>query len=220
MSLRERIVPDAYVDENGDVLPYADVADNLDSVPPSNSSIVQGMTNLETVHQRTIREARLEKLAVADAKYAREEAVINHGLDNPGVVVSLEQRYQDELDLMNLVSGANQRGGKIRGVPGGFEVAHKTHPEILERYGPQLPNVAKGAHGNHLRMVNRDALDVYHAKELIEAGVAHKEEIEFDAKTMMVNAYRNRYYGTEQNDHARQVRRRFLNKMIALYATK
>lgn len=220
MSLKERLSPTAYVDDNGDVMPYADIADDMDSVPTSNSSIVQGTANLEAVNRAAQRNARREQEAEADAKNARESAVIAQGLENPGVYVTMEQRYQDELDLMNLVSGANQRGGKDPRIGGGFEVAHRTHPEILDRYQSQLPSVAEGARRNHRRMVNRDSLDVYHAKELIEAGIGHKDEIIFDARTVTLNAYRNRYYGSDEKDKARQARRRFLNKKLAEYASK
>ncbi|GEM_PF-1934877 len=202
------------VNDEGDVVPVEDYTD----LPVANESIVQGMDNL--AHARRMRDIENSDEFQADAKHAREQSVIDEGMRDPGVYVTLEQRYQDELDLMNLVSGANMRGGKKRGVPGGFEVAHRTHPEILDRYGPQLPNVAEGARRNHRRMVNRDSLDIYHAKELIEAGIGDKEEVEFDARTMMLNAYRNRYYGTPEKDRLRQARRRFLRKKLAEYASK
>ncbi len=220
MSLKERLSPDAYVDHEGDVLPFADIKDDMDIVPTSNASIVQGIENLKGVQAAAAREALLQELAEQDAKHGRETAVINDGLANPGVYVGPEQHYQDELDLMNLVSGANKRGGKVRGKKGGFEVAHRTHPEILDMYGPQLPNVAEGAHRNHLRMENSDPLSVYHAKELIDAGIGHKAEIIFDAQTQMKSAYRDRYYGTDEKDRLRKARRKYLNKMLAHYANQ
>jgi hypothetical protein len=205
---------DFAVTNEGDVVPLED----YDDLPVANESITQGMDNLN--HARHMHAIENSDEFKTDAKHTREQAVIDQGLQDPGVYVTLEERYQDELDLMNLVSGANMRGGKKRGVPGGFEVAHRTHPEILDRYGPQLPNVAEGARRNHRRMVNRDTLDIYHAAELKEAGIGDKEEVDFDARTMMPNAYRNRYYGTKEKDDARRVRRKYLKKMIAYYATK
>lgn len=220
MSLKNRLDRNTYMDETGEVLPYADVREDLDSTPPSDSSIVQGMFNLENSRKDTARLERFEKVAQVIARIAREQAVIDEGLQNPGVYTTLEQRFQNELDLMNIVAGANQRGGKVRSRPGGFEVAHRTKQRIKDTYGDDLPQVAAGARRNHKRMENDDPLDVYQAQELIDAGIGDKDEIIFDARTQMKNEMRSRFYDPNEDDRKRTARRRYLNKKLAEFASK
>jgi hypothetical protein len=220
MSLKRRLDHNSYTDETGEVLPYADIQEDLDSTPPSDSSIAQGMFNLETSRKTEAQLERFEKVAQATARIAREQAVIDEGLQNPGVYTTLEQRFQNELDLMNIVAGANQRGGKVRSKPGGFEVAHRTKQRIKETYGDDLPQVAAGAKRNLKRMENSDPLKVYQAQELIDAGIGDEEEIKFDARTQMKNELRTRFYDPNEDDRKRTARRRYLNKKLAQFASK
>lgn len=190
------------VDEQGNVLPAADVTEG--TIPPDSAFIIGRDYTLPT---RRAREQELDAMAQFDAIEDK----------NPGVHVSLAQRYRDELELLDIISGANMREG--------FDKAKDYDTDIHERYGDNLPQVAIGAHRNHVGLVNRDILDVYHAEELKSyrdgngSVINHPEEIDFDARTIMRNEY-NKEYGGVENKNKRARRRKWLKEKLAEYATK
>lgn len=191
---REQLSSSSYVDDEGDVLPYADVADTFDSQPTQNSSIVQGVENLKN---HALNEVALEQFE-AEAKQQREDAVIKAGRENAGVHVALEQYYQDQLDLLDFVSGSLMRRG--------FKKGGSKKPEALDRYGSDLPNVEAGADRNHKRQVHRDLPKIYHADELIAAGF-EPQEVMFDAKTQMRSEAQHRLGGPSNKNKRAALRK-------------
>lgn len=199
---REYSGPNIIVDETDEVRSKHDVDPDV-TVPPDNSFIIG---RDYTLPEKRAREAWLESEAEWDALQDQ----------NPGVFVTFEQLYKDELKLMEIISGANMRAG--------FKKAHRVDADIQERYGYKLPEVAKGADANHKRMVNHDILDVYHAQELKDVKDENgrdaflAEQIDHDARTTMRTEYQAIYGGID-NEKARSKRKRWLNKKLSDIAT-
>lgn len=191
---REFLDRNTYVDDEGDVLPFADIEPSLDRPPVVNASIVQGMDNLQKLHEY---DAEIDA-AEAEAKWQALQDT------DAGPHVTMEQYYQDQLDLLDFVSGSLMRRG--------FEKGGSRTQEAVERYGFNLPNVEAGARRNHQKAVHIDMPRIYHADELIKAGF-EPEEVMFDAKTTMRSEAQHRYGGPE-NKNKRAARRRELKRKL------
>ena len=186
----ERLSGSSYMDKEGDILPYADVEAEFDSPVVQNSSIIQATRNLEE-------HARHERLLAIAEEEARWEALRDK---DPGPHVTLEQYYQDQLDLLDFVSGSLMRRG--------FKKAAPVDKDIQDRYRENLPRVEAGAHHNHKRSVHDDLPRIYHADELIKAGF-DPDEVAFDAKTAMRVEAQQRF-GGPKNKNKRAARRKEL----------
>ncbi len=196
----EKLGINTYMNPEGDIV--TDVGPE-GVEPTSNSSIIQGTANLA---EARFRDAQMQE----SERETRENRVIDEGLENPGVHVSLEQYYQDQLTLLDTVLGADSKAG--------FEKGGQHTDEAAERYQERLPRVVKGARANRVRMVNHDVLKPYHAQELIEAGVGYEEDVLHDARTTVPSEVRSRY-GGQDNEKARAARRKHLKEQLAKHAT-
>jgi hypothetical protein len=187
---RERLSHNSYMDDEGDILPYANIENNFDSALVHNESIIQGRENLKT-HAR-----QMQDLERFEAEAAWEKLRDK----SPGPHVSLEQYYQDQLDLIDFVSGSFMRRG--------FKKAAPVDEDIQTRYGEDLPRVEAGAERNHRRSIHNELPRIYHADELIAAGF-DPDEVMFDAKTILRMAAQEEY-GGPQNKNKRAARRKEL----------
>lgn len=204
MSLRERINMDTYVDDNGDVLPYADVIDQFDHPPVSNESIAQGMSNLEHVRRKADYDAQNAQEAEIDGEKMhkrREHAIAEAALRAAGPHELIGEHVQTQLALLDAVSDISMyRGGE----KGGYKST-----DFNERYGPVAPRVERGARKNHQKLVNKTFPELLKASQLIEAGFD-----EYDVADM-VNATRIkllREYGGPEKEKARTQLRTALKK--------
>ena len=180
------------IDENNDVRSKYDVTEG--SVPPDNAFIIG---RDYTLAQKRAREKQLDEDAYWD------------GIRSPdvGPHVSLERYYQDQLDLLDFVSGSLMRRG--------FKKAAPVDKTIQDRYGEDLPRVEAGAERNHKRSVHTELPRIYHADELIQAGF-DADDVMFNAKTeMRVQAQQK--YGGPQNKNKRAARRKELKAKRDLY---
>lgn len=132
-----------------------------------------------------------------------QEAFAN--IPENAVFVTLEQHYRDQLDLLDAVMLAESKGG--------FKKGGQYTKEAKKRYDSNLPNVVAGSEVNHKRIVHHDFMDVYHAKELIDAGIEDKAVIEHDAKTTVPSEVRSRL-GGEQNKTKRRNYRKYLKAKL------
>ena len=198
MALKELLSQDAYLDDEGDVLPFADIRADFDRMPVSNASIVQGMTNLDRVHV----ESRDDQLAEIDARRMREQIVADAAMNSAGAFVPIEELNDSRLALMDAVSGMSMyRGGE----KGGYQ-----SKDFNDRYTPHTPHVEAGARKNHQNLVNKTFPELLKASQLIEAGFER-----YDVEDM-VNGTRMqlmREYGGPDNESARRkIRKRLRGK--------
>lgn len=127
---------------DGEVKNAADY--ELDGPTVTNTSLAQGTANLEAMRKH-------ERLAQEDAHL---EAIRDK---NPGVYVTLEQHYQDTLDLVDAIS--------LMSIYKGLKAGGSLDPEFQKRYGEQTPHVIAGAEVNHRKLVDEVIPDIYHQSE-------------------------------------------------------
>jgi len=189
MSLKERLTPDSYLSDDGDVLPYADIEGTFDRPPVSNASIVQGMRNLE----EHLEEQALERQAEDDARLLRERLVAEAALATAGAYTPLGELTQTRLDILDAISGMSMyRGGEN----GGYQSS-----DFQRRYGLDAPDVENGARKNHRILVNRVFPELLRASQLVDAGF-ERYEVED-----MVNSTRMQLmkdFGGPENENARR----------------
>lgn len=178
---------DFAVDDEGEIVPLEDTP--YDERPASNAFRTQGIANLEArnAEQSLIEEAE---------KKTREEAVANAALQKAGVYVTLDERRQDLLELVDIASDLSMyRGGE----KGGYQAG-----DFQGRYASQAAQVEAGARRNHKKRVNQDLPRIYRANELEAAGFS-AEDIKDDI-TQMRSQLMSRYGGPE-NKNTRAKRR-------------
>jgi hypothetical protein len=189
MSLKERLTPDSYLSDDGDVLPFADIEDAFDRPPVSNASIIQGMRNLE----QHLEEQRLEQQAESDVLHMRERLVAKAAMASAGAYTPLSELTQTRLDILDAVSGMSMyRGGEN----GGYQSS-----DFQRRYGLNAPDVENGARKNHRILVNRVFPELLRASQLVSAGF-ERYEVED-----MVNSTRMQLMkdlGGPENENARR----------------
>lgn len=183
MALKEMLANDSFVDDEGEIHTYADVREELDSHPTSDTSIIQGMANLEAWR-------RDNALAEQDAKRMREQAVADKALQNAGVYVTLEEHLQNQRDLVDIASDLSMyRGGE----KGGYK-----KKDFQVRYEPKAGDVEAGARANHKRLVNHDLPQIYKAAELKAAGFS-SYDVDDDV-TQMRSQLMSRYGGPDKKN--------------------
>lgn len=189
MALKERLSPTAYLDEEGDVLPFADIQDDFDRIPAANASIVQGMTNLRSVQS----ERRDMELAEADGRRLREHKVAQAALETAGAYIPLEQLDENRLALLDAVSDMSMyRGGE----KGGYQTS-----DFDKRYTPRTSRVEAGARRNHQKLVNKTIPELLKASQLVEAGFSQED---VDDKINVTRMLLMREYGGPENEPARR----------------
>lgn len=152
---------------------------------------------------------RLDDLVDAGvANYAEARKIVQRPGDwevpsADAVSVTLQQRFQDELDLLDTMSGMVMRTALIE---------NPSHPSISERYH-DIDQVTEGAKRN-VRFGGRVIDSIYHKDELLRAGF-DQQDVEDDIVKMRYN-YRKEYSGKE-NRNKRRSRRKFLKKMLSNY---
>lgn len=157
--LREMLPNDSYVDDNGDVRPYADIASELDAHPVSDASIAQGMTNLETWRK----EQSMVEEGEAALRRSREEALAAEALANAGVYETLEEHRKTQLALADVASLIAQYEG---GEKGGYQTS-----DFQNRYKSKASRVESGARKNHKKVVNQILPKLFKADELEAIGI-------------------------------------------------
>lgn len=195
--IREMLSSTTYVDDDGDIKPYADIAPGQDSIPATNAFIAQGMANLKALR----REQDIVDEGEALLRRERERAVAAKALEHAGIYVTLDEHRQNQLQLIDIASDISMyRGGE----KGGYATE-----EFRNRYEPQAGTVVKGARANHLKRVNQDIPRIYKAAELEAAGFS-AYDIQDDI-TQMRSELMSRY-GGPANKKARAERRASLKK--------
>lgn len=185
-AVHEMLSGDTYVDNEGDVKPYADVAADLDAHPPTDAFITQGMANLDAWRQ--------EQLVVEQAeRQAREQKLADDALKNAGVYVTLEEHKQTQRNLIEVTADIAQYEG---GENGGY-----TRKDFKDRYKSKSDSVETGARINHKKLVNQTIPELYKADELITAGFS-KEDV-YDDITQMRGELKSKFGRGKKNARAK-----------------
>jgi len=193
MTVHEVLPNDSYVDDKGDILPFADVASDLNSHPVSSVSIAQGMMNLEQWRK----EQEVVKQGEAELRKQREAILMQTALENTGVYVTLEDHRKNQQRLADIVGDVSMyRGGE----KGGYKST-----DFRNRYEPHTADVERGARQNHRKLVNHDIPEIYQAKALKAAGF-DEHDVEDDVNRMRVELMQK--YGGPENKKARAMWRK------------
>jgi len=178
--VREKLPGDAFVDDEGNVMPYANVADDLDARPVSDASIAQGITNLDTWRRE---QTMVEEAEASIAKENRMRALADDALKNAGVYVTFEENRQTQRDMIEVAATIAQYEG---GEKGGYQTDN-----FKDRYKGKSAIVEAGARANHSKLVNHTIPRLYKADELIAAGFS-KEDV-FDDINQMRGELKSKY---------------------------
>jgi hypothetical protein len=189
-----------YLDEEGDVKPYADIQTDVDAPVPDNAFITQGIGNLEAVRANADSVALIEAIAEADARIMREQKVAEEGLRSAGVFVTLEEHRANQVKIADIASGISMYKG---GEKGGFKT-----DDFNQRYGFAAADVVRGALVNHRKLVNRELPSVYKAYELKAVGF-EADDVDHDAKTTMRSEIMSRLGGPEKKKARARHRARY-----------
>lgn len=123
--------------------------------------------------------------------------------------LTLEEYYQSQIKLLDIVSGLSMRQG--------FSKASKSDPKISKKYGNQLPRVEEGAHRNASELVHVTFPEVYRAVPLIEAGFDPQDVMD-DMVLMRIGLMRE--YAGKQNKEKRRSRRETITKKLAKHSLR
>ena len=185
----ERLTYDTIVDENGNVLPAADVTDG--SLPPTNAFLI-GRDHVLPARRRS--EAIDEQNAVRDTIEDK----------NPGPHMTFAEYYLAELALLDATSGISMRGG--------FDKAKDYDAGVHNRYRDRLPAVVAGAKANAHQLATTGIRRIYMGDELVAAGFS---EIDVNDGVNAMRALHRKAYGGPGNKNKRAARRKHLLDKLA-----
>ncbi|MGK2896471.1 MAG: hypothetical protein ACSLEY_02630 [Candidatus Saccharimonadales bacterium] len=193
MSKIELLSSTDYVDDSGEILPFANIETEFDSVVVQNSSIIQGKYNLEEYARQ---ERNLAVFETAERK-RREQLLMEVALKNAGVYETLEEHRETQLKLAEIAAHLSMyRGGE----KGGYRSR-----DFQERYQQKSDQVETGARKNHRRLVNQEFPKLYKADELRSIGF--DEHDISDDMTQMRYQLMKQYGGSENKKARNQLRK-------------